>query len=221
MLLPQTRKNLLQLFFQHPTQEFHLREISRKTKVVPQNVSKYAKEYVDNGLLLRREIGNLTLYRINPDSAYLFKLFEIFEIERKEKFMSQNKNISRLIREYTENLVRLSNRDIQMILLFGSVARGSWSKESDIDILTLTSDERNKKRTLAVQDEADQKFNHVLEISAINTTTVKFTEGIRVGLEFYNELWRDRIVLYNEYLFWQLMKQAKLKHETTLGSDTI
>ncbi len=221
MFISRIRKNLLKLFFQHPTREFHLREISRRAEIVPQNVNKYATEFVRNGLLLRRNVGNMTLYRINPENNLLFKAFEIFEIERKAEFMSQNKKISRLLREYTENLIRLSNRDIQMILLFGSVARGSWSKGSDIDIMAVSSQKSDKKQIIQIHDEAKQKLDHIMEISAINVTINKFLEGIRSGLEFYSELWNDRIVLYNEFLFWQLIAETGLSNETAPKSDTL
>ena len=104
------------------------------------------------------------------NNELLFKTFEMFEVERKKDFLAHNNKISRLLREYTENLIRLSNRDIQMILLFGSVARGSWSKGSDIDIMTVSSQESNKKQISHIQDAVAHKLNHLLEISAINVT---------------------------------------------------
>jgi len=41
-------------------------------------------------------------------------------------------------------------------------------------------------------------------------TVDKFIKGIRSQTEFYDELWRDRIVLHNEFLFWQIIREAKL-----------
>lgn len=45
-----------------------------------------------------------------------------------------------------------------------------------------------------------------------DTTIAQFTEGLRKRTAFYDELWRDRVVLYNEFLFWQLALEALKSH---------
>jgi len=207
MFLSKTRENILKLFFNNPTQEFHLREISRQANVVPQNVNKYAKDFVEEKLLIRREVGNMTLYRINPKSAVLFKIFEIFEVHRKLHYFAKNKKIFRLLNEYISNLVRLSHREIQMVILFGSVARGEWSRGSDIDILLCAATKSNKY--IKIQEESEKKVAPLLEISPLLVTFDKIFDAFRNNLEFYDELWRDRIILYNEYLFWEIVKASK------------
>ena len=209
MFISQTREKILQLFFNDPELLIHQRGISRQAKVAPHNVNKYLKEFVRDGLLIRSEMSNLTLFKINPQNDFLFKVFELFEIERKKEFLKQNKKISRLLSEYIDNLKRLSNREIQMIILFGSVARGKWTKGSDIDFLTVTTETVEKRKIIRIQERAEQGINHILEISPVHITINKFIEGIRNKLKFYDELWRDRIVLYNEFLFWQLIKEYK------------
>jgi len=208
MVLSQTRENILRLFFNYPTEEFHLREISRRAKVVPQNVNIYTKEFVDNGLLIRRGLGNMTLYRVNPNSDYLLKIFEFFELQRRREFFSRSKKISRMLNEYIAHLIRLSNREIQMIILFGSVARGGWTRGSDIDILIASTEENNG--FAKIHEKAEEKTKPLLEISPIQITINKLINGFGQNLEFYDELWRDRIIFYNEYLFWQIIRTAKL-----------
>ncbi len=207
MFLSKTRENILKLFFSNPTQEYHLREISRRTNVVPQNVNKYAKNFVEEGLLMRREVGNMTLYRIDPKSDVLFKIFEIFEVHRRINFFSKNKKIYRLLNEYISNLIRLSNREIQMVALFGSVARIEWTRGSDIDILFCTATKSN--RFIQMHEESEKKVQPLLEISPLHVTIDRIVDGFRDKLEFYDEIWRDRIILYNEYLFWEIIKASK------------
>ena len=209
MFISQTREKILKLFFNDPELLIHQRGISRQAGVAPHNVNKYLREFVRDGLLIRSEISNLTLFKINPQNDFLFKVFEIFEIRRKNRVLTQNKKISRMLSEYNENLKRLSNREIQMVILFGSVARGKWSKGSDIDILTVTTESAEKRKIIQIQEGAAEEIDHILQISPVHVTIEKFTEGIRKKLEFYRELWRDRIVLYNEFLFWQLIRESK------------
>lgn len=209
MFISQTREKILQLFFNNPELFIHQRGIARKAKVAPHNVNKYLKEFVKDGMLIRSEISNLTLFKINPENDFLFKVFEIFEMKRKNRFLAQNKKISRMLREYKENLKRLSSREIQMVILFGSVARGKWTKKSDIDILTVMTESVERRKIIRIQERAEQEIDHILEISPVHITIDKFIEGMRNKLEFFEELWRDRIVLYNEFLFWQLIRESK------------
>lgn len=209
MFISRTREKILRLFFNDPELLIHQRGISRQANVAPHNVHKYLKEFVNDGLLIRSEISNLTLFKINPEDDFLFKVFEMFEMKRKNRFFTQNKKIYRMLSEYNENLKRLSNREIQMVILFGSVARGKWTKGSDIDVLVATSKPSEKRKIVRIQEEAAQEIDHILHISPVHINIDKFVEGMRNKLEFYEELWRDRIVLYNEFLFWQLIRESR------------
>jgi len=42
-----------------------------------------------------------------------------------------------------QDIVGLSSKKIQLVILFGSVARGEWVKGSDIDILAVVSSKDN------------------------------------------------------------------------------
>jgi len=211
MFISRTREKILRLFFDNPELHIHQRGIARQANVAPHNVNKYLREFVQDGLLIRNEISNLTLFRINPENDFLFKMFEIFEIRRKDRFFKQNRKISRMLSEYNKNLIRLSSRDTQMVILFGSVARGKWTKGSDIDILTVTTKSVDKREIIQIQERSEEGIKHILEISPVHITIDKFIEGMRNKRDFFEELWRDRIVLYNEFLFWQLIREASFR----------
>jgi predicted nucleotidyltransferase len=92
------------------------------------------------------------------------------------------------------------------MVLFGSVARGEWNNKSDIDILSVVPEKEDEITSLMNKAAAD--IGPLLHISPITTTVEKFREGFKGGKEFYENLWKDRIVLYNEFLFWQLIKEG-------------
>ena len=92
------------------------------------------------------------------------------------------------------------------MVLFGSVARGEWVKGSDIDILAVSSNKDSD--AINILNKAKIDVSPLLEIRPVSTTIEKFTAGLKKKTEFYNELWNDRIVLYNESLFWQLVREG-------------
>jgi predicted nucleotidyltransferase len=94
-----------------------------------------------------------------------------------------------------------------MVVLFGSVARSEWSRGRDIDILFSAAKKSN--RFIKIHEESEKKVHPLLEIAPLHVTIDKIVDGLRDNLEFYDELWRDRIILYNEYLFWEIIKASK------------
>lgn len=206
MFLSKGKEKILKLYFGNPYGEIHQREISRLARVPLDNVNKYLRFFVKQGLLVRRMVSNMTLFKANLENPGLLKIFEFFEIERRRQFYNKNRKIARLLREYTDNLVNLSKSEIQMVVLFGSVSRGEWTKESDVDILTISF--KKTKVIHRLLEKAKIDVSPLLEIAAINTTKEKFIEGFRKKLDFYGNLWQDRVILYNEFLFWQLVKEG-------------
>lgn len=206
MLIPAGRKKILEVFLKDPFKEIHLREIARLSKSSLANVDNSMRLFVKNDMFKRREMSNSTFFKPNLENDETIKIFELLELERRKRFYSKSKNIARLIKKYTDTIIELSNKRIQLVILFGSVARGEWTKGSDIDILAVTSDKENN--IIDILNRAKTDVSPLLEIRPISTITKKFIDGFKAKTEFYDNLWKDRIVLYNEFLFWQLIKEG-------------
>lgn len=206
MLIPDRRRKMLEVFMKSPFKEIHLREIARLSKVSLTNANSSLKLFVKNDMFKRRNVSNMAFFKPNLESEDILKIFEFLELEKRKDFYNKNKKIARLLQKYAQDIIDLSNKRIQLVILFGSVARGEWTKGSDIDILVVVS-EKDKDVTVAL-NKAKIDTSSLLEIRPISTTVDKFVEGFSKKTEFYDELWKDGIVLYNEFLFWRLIKEG-------------
>lgn len=206
MLIPLRRKKILEVFLKDPFKEIHLREVARLSKVSLSNVDNSLRLFVKDKMFERRDVSNMVFFKPDLKNESLLKIFEFLEIEKKKEFYNKNKKIARLLQKYTQDIIDLSSKRIQLIILFGSVARGESAKGSDIDILVVVS-EKDKDVIFAL-NKAKIDVSPLLELRPISTTTNKFIEGFRKKTEFYDELWKDRIILYNEFLFWRLIKEG-------------
>lgn len=206
MLIPAGRKKMLEIFLKEPFKEIHLREIARLSKSSLANVDNSMRLFVQNDMFIRNEMKHSTFFKPNLENDDTIKIFELLELERRKTFYTKNKNIARLLKKYTDSIIELSNKRIQLVVLFGSVARGEWTKGSDIDILAVVPDKESD--IVDILNKAKTDVSPLLEIRPISTTTKKFIDGYKAKTEFYDNLWRDRIVLYNEFLFWQLIKEG-------------
>ena len=206
MLMPVRRKKILEVFMKNPFKEIHLREIARVSKVSLTNTDNSLKLFVKDDMFKRRNVSNMAFLKPNLESEDILKIFEFLELEKRKGFYNKNKKIARLLQKYTQDVIDLSKKKIQLVILFGSVARSEWAKGSDIDILAVVSEKDRDVSTALNKAKID--VSPLLEIRPISTTVDKFVEGFNKKTEFYNELWKDRVVLYNEFLFWQLIKEG-------------
>jgi predicted nucleotidyltransferase len=189
-----------------PFKEIHLRELSRLSKSSLANVDNSMRLFVKNDMFKRNEMSHSTFFKPNLENEETIKIFELLEIDRRKTFYAKNKSIARLLKKYTDSIIELSNKRIQLVVLFGSVARGEWTKSSDVDILAVVPDKEND--IVDILNKAKTNASPLLEINPISTTTKKFIDGYKNKTEFYDNLWKDRIVLYNEFFFWQLIREG-------------
>ena len=206
MMIPDKRKKILEVFFKDPFKEVHLREVVRLSGVSLSNVDNSMRLFIKEGIFNRREVSNMVFFKPNLENGELLKIFELLEMEKKEDFYGKNKKIARLLQKYSNDIVDLSDKKIQIVILFGSVARGDWTKDSDVDMLAVVSGKENE--VTPILNKAKSDAGPLLEIRPISTTTEKFVDGFKRKTEFYDELWKDRVVLYNEFLFWQLIREG-------------
>ncbi|MBI3333284.1 MAG: nucleotidyltransferase domain-containing protein [Candidatus Omnitrophica bacterium] len=210
MYLPAGKERLFRVFFKDPWTELHQRELARRAKVPVHNAHKYLGEFVKDGLLVRREVSPMTFFRPNWESAHLLKIFEGFEVSRREEFFKRNKSIARLLAKATDVLVKESQADTQLVMLFGSVARGTWTPKSDIDLLVLGAGSGAGDLITKGFTKAKAAAQSVLELAPVYNSIEAAVIGFRERRAFYQETWGDRVVLYNEFMFWQIVKRGFL-----------
>ena len=153
----------------------------------------------------------MTLYRLNPKNDFIFKVFELFELRKREEFFRGNETLSRRLRKYMQILQRHSENDPQIVVLYGPAARGDWAEGHKADILTVTPSRIDPKEIEKIHRTAASRVKLMLDIASRNLTVKSFVQGFRTKNRFFIDLWRDRIVLYNEFLFWQGIRESKTK----------
>ena len=91
------------------------------------NVDSTRRLFMKHDLFIRNEVANSTFFKPNLENDETVKLFEFLEVERRKVFYSKNKTIARLLKKYADIIIERSGKRVQMLVLFGSVARGEWT----------------------------------------------------------------------------------------------
>ncbi|AHG01528.1 DNA polymerase III subunit beta (plasmid) [Halostagnicola larsenii XH-48] len=120
----------LEILARNPSEEFSNRDLQRLTGYGGPSVSKALSLLVAMELLVRRDTGNRTLYRIDEQRLHDADdpILEIPQSEFREP-------VKQFLEEINDQL-----SSVVGILCFGSVARGEADRASDIDVFVLVSD---------------------------------------------------------------------------------
>jgi len=126
MLLKSNTQKVFTRFFEHPQKTFGLRELSRLSNISTTAAKKALQELVKENMIKKLKVKP-PVYQANSDYAK-FK-------ESKKVYTLNILNESGLIDYIDEHLHRP-----EVIILFGSSARGEDIEKSDIDIFVLVSE---------------------------------------------------------------------------------
>ena len=133
MLEKNNTDKLLEMLFNSPAREFHIRELSRITKISAPTILLAVKALEKRGFLAVRKKGNLKLVKASSSTKFIRE-----KRVRNIGKLYESGLIDHLINEYESP---------KAIILFGSFSRGDDIETSDIDIavLTVTHKEINLK----------------------------------------------------------------------------
>ena len=118
------RQGVLRLIFGHPGQRFYQRQIVREVGLGYGAVQRELKRLEECGLLLRSVEGRQTYYQANLDSP-------VFEELR--GLIRKTFGVTDVLRS---GLARLA-KDIRVAFIYGSIARGAETADSDVDLLVV------------------------------------------------------------------------------------
>ncbi len=122
--------NIIELFIEDSYSKFNVREVARLVKLSPSTASKYLNDASKRGLLKKEKSRNLILFSGDLESQK-FRDIKIYN------------NIKKI---RSSGLVEFIEKELnypEVIILFGSYAKGENKKDSDIDLFIL-SESKNK-----------------------------------------------------------------------------
>lgn len=125
MASPSKEENVLKLILGNsPFKEWHFEEIVRKAKVTKVVANKWLTKYVKLGLLKKiKEKGKFPFFTVGKNNQVYYAKKRVYALEQ----LTNAGLISKL----------LSLHKAKTIIIFGSMIKGDWYNDSDIDIFIL------------------------------------------------------------------------------------
>ena len=125
-LFPGYRRRVLGLLLLHPEESLHGREIARRTGLPPGTLTRELKRLADVGLLNCERRGNQLAYSANRQSPIFEELAGI---------LRKTSGLADVVAEALEPLTD----SIEVAFIFGSVASGTETQGSDVDLMIIGS----------------------------------------------------------------------------------
>lgn len=174
---------ILRLFFEYPNRTFLTREIFEDTKVGVGYGLKCMKLLLLSDLIKMKKVGNQKRYSLNKEHKFYPVLNEIFSNERKNY-----PNISFFHRGIIAEIIeKLHN---ETVILFGSIAAGTATPQSDIDILIVTEREHEVREKIKIIEKKSS-----VSIQGIILSREKLRENIEKKTRIIKNIAKEKIFL--------------------------
>jgi predicted nucleotidyltransferase len=113
--------DMLELFFDNPTKEWHFEEILKEAKIARSKATGWLKQFIKEGIIHKvKEKGKMPYYMSDHNSA---------GYQNKKRIFALNRLYESGLLNHLAGL-----KKAKAVILFGSFSRWDWYKGSDIDI---------------------------------------------------------------------------------------
>lgn len=181
-------------------------EISKKLKIGYRPAYNHINEMEKEGIIQIDKIGSAKQCSLNFSSPKTRHLLEYLDIEKKEELYKENprlKIVDNLITKLTEKFIS----KIYSIVLFGSYAKETATKQSDIDILFIVGNMKDRNLRESIEREsASYQYSHNIKISPLITDIEEFKKMLNSKeLNVGKEVKEHGISLYGHEFFWRII----------------
>jgi len=150
LLSSKVRQKLFRLYFSQTNRRYYLRELERLLDEPVGNIRRELLRWSKAGLFLREKVGNLTYYSLN-------KSFPLYEELR--TIVSKTIGIEYILKEGLKGI-----ESIVLAIIYGSVASGEDTGDSDIDVLLIGNPDMDElvNNVQEMEKELGREINYVL-----------------------------------------------------------
>ena len=168
------------------------------------HINQMEKEDIINVL----KIGNAKQCKLNLENAKTRHLLQELDIKRKENLYDKNQKLKSIIESLILKLTEKYISELLSIVLFGSYAKGIANKQSDIDLMFVVNDLKDKNLRESIEREcASFQYSHNLKISPLITDIKEFKKMLNSKeLNVGKETKEFGISLYGHEIFWRVIE---------------
>ena len=174
MLLNKTEKIILLEFCKDYSKRIYGWRIAKDHNLNQKTVSNVLNRLEKKNILKYEEEGKNKYYFLNKNLSAIKEIIKIAEIEKRIDFLNRHLGMDKLFME-------IIDRSNKILIVFGSYAKSTENKKSDLDLLVVGE----------IKDTKDLEESFNIDINIIKSNA----KGIKSDEPFIKELMENHIIL--------------------------
>ncbi len=195
--ITRTQEGILKLLLDEPDSRFSIRGIARGLSKSYTLVYHNVQDLCKRGVLVKESLPPAQMISLNEQAP----LNVVIDVERKRREAFFEKH--RWIALYMKDVLRTAGTPFFVLLVFGSYAKGTQAKDSDLDVLVIAS-KNDALETVARQYTRVKKNVIIVDVQDF-LEMVRNPNVLNVG----NEARKHHIILYNAETYYQILQGLK------------
>jgi len=185
---------------------FTILEISKLLKIGYRPAHNHISELEDKDIILIQKVGSSKQCFLNLENAQARHYLQEVDLVRKEELYS-NQKLKTILEEIIPKITNKITASLHSIVLFGSHAKGTATKSSDVDLLFIVSDIKDKTVRERIEREcASYQHSYNVKISPLITDIQEFKKMLKSKeMNVGKETKEYGIALYGSEQFWRLI----------------
>ncbi|MEK6974135.1 MAG: nucleotidyltransferase domain-containing protein [Nanoarchaeota archaeon] len=186
---------------------FTILGISKKLKIGYRPAYNHISSLQKEGAITIKTVGRAKQCSLNLENAKSRYFLQESDLMMKESLYKANPKLKSVLEGLISKITRQFVADVHSIVLFGSYAKGTATKNSDVDILFIVSDLKNKALREVIEREcASYRYSHNLTASPLITDIIEFKKMLKSKeMNVGKETKEYGISLYGSEQFWRFV----------------
>ena len=182
-------------------------EISKQLKIGYRPAYNHITEMEKEQMVLVEKIGSSKQCKLNLANPKTRHLLESLDLAKKEEIYKENPKLKSIIENLISKLTERYTSDVLSVVLFGSYAKGTATKQSDVDLMFIVTDLKNKFLRESIDGEcASYQISYNIKISPLITDIGELKKMMKSkDLNVGKEVREFGISLYGHEMFWRII----------------
>jgi len=181
-IINQTTLKILALYRNDYRQSYYLREVAREVDIDMKAVQHQLKRLEDMNIVTSDRRGKIKEYRLNLANSTTRHFMAMAETFYTVTYLAANFLVKKLVSRVEANVEG-------SLVLFGSLAKGQGTRESDIDILAISERQVDPSAIKEAENLLGRKINAKL------ASAEQFLKGLREGDPLIREVVSNHVIL--------------------------
>ncbi|MCX6748582.1 MAG: nucleotidyltransferase domain-containing protein [Candidatus Pacearchaeota archaeon] len=194
----ETEIKIIQSFFPSG-KDLTLKELLKKSGFSYEPVYRTLQELTKKNIIFSKKFGKTLVYNLNFKKDISKMAFNIYSIERARKFFDKHYGIYSALSEIPEDKA-------EMIIIFGSYAKGNPREDSDIDILCISPEFEELKSIIYTL-----KKSHNKDFTPVIILKKEFAKIKKENKELWHDLVNYGVIFkgYEPFYYYAYLAEEK------------